>query len=204
MLYVLAAVIGVIIVVALGINRLLAPPATPPAYTGERPAVSDDQNSYISHIEEIVIDLPVEQYHEWSSNTPLEAVLTETSGIPSVLRTEMIQGTWNQVGARRRVVLNDGHFAAEEVLVNEQPGLFRYAVWGYTNYARFAVDYAVGEFQFEDVSGKTHIRWTYSFHKNSILSDIFLPNFVQSNWAAYMRNALQTMKHESERSGVVQ
>lgn len=35
---------------------------------------------------------------------------------------------------RRRIVLDNGHFTAEEILVDE-PDLFRYIVFGYTNYA---------------------------------------------------------------------
>jgi hypothetical protein len=199
MLYFLAAIIAIVIAGVVGINRLLAPPSTPPPYTGERPIISDDPSSYVSHTEETVIDLPIDQYIEWSINTPLEAILPGGGAIPSVLRTEMIQGTWGEVGARRRVVLSDGHYAAEEIIVNDPPHVFRYQVWDYTNYVRFAVDYAIGEFRTEEIEGQTHITWTYSFHRNSLLSDVFLPNFVDNDWAAYMCTVLQTMKRESER-----
>jgi hypothetical protein len=198
MLAVLVVIIGIVLVGILGVRSLLAPPAAPPAFTDARPAVSDDPNSYVTQTEEIIIDLPIDQYNAWSNSVELEAILPGGSGIPSVVRTEMIKGTWNNVGARRRVVLEDGHYTAEEVIANEQPELFRYQVWNYTNFARFAVDYAIGEFRLEDLGDQTRVIWTYSYHKNSILSDLFLPSFVHNDWGAYMRTVLQTMKRESE------
>ena len=62
----------------------------------------------------------------------------------------------------------------------------------------FVVDYAIGEFRVDDLSGSTRIRWTYSYHKSSILGDFFLPNFVLDTWGAYMRTVLETMKTELE------
>jgi NAD(P)-dependent dehydrogenase (short-subunit alcohol dehydrogenase family) len=178
MRYVLAASAGVKLTSAFRLRQLLAPPQTPPTFTSGRPMVAND--GFVTHTEEILIDVPLDQYNAWSTNRPLESVLPAVEGIPRVLRTEAVQGTWDAVGARRRVVLEDGHYAAEEAIANDKPALFRYQVWGYTNVVRFLTDYAIGEFRLEDASGKTRVIWTYAFHARSTLTRPFLSNFVTS------------------------
>jgi len=178
MVALLVIILIVVAAVFFGVMRLLAPPSSPPEYTGVRPNIATD--GYITHVEEIVINLPIDQYKTWSDSAPLEDLLPGASGIPRVVRTEMIQGTWNEQGARRRVVLEDGHYTAEEVLINEE-GLFSYQVWDYTNFARFAVDYAVGEFRLKAIGDNvTHVTWTYSFYPQSGLIEPLLSNFVHN------------------------
>ncbi|AJY73451.1 hypothetical protein [Paenibacillus beijingensis] len=196
MYIILAAVAVFALAATFTIRQLLSPPRTPPDFTGPRPEIAE--NGYITHSEEIIIDMPLDQYLAWVETQPLEAGLTGQDDIPSVARTEIIQGTWHEVGARRMIVLSDGHYVAEEVLA-ENPNLFRYQVWGYTNYARFATDYAIGEFQREEVDGKTHIKWTYSYHKRSNLTGRFLESFVENSWGPYMRQYLQISKEQSEK-----
>jgi hypothetical protein len=113
----------------------------------------------------------------------------------------VIKGTWNEVGSRRRIHFVGGHYAAEKVLANDEPRLFRYQTWGFTFYARLVTDYLIGEFQVEETaSGKTRVTWTYSFHKTSWLSALFLPAFVNRTIAVLMQNAVQQMKQAVEQS----
>jgi hypothetical protein len=100
------------------------------------------------------------------------------------------------------VVLEDGHFTAEEILV-DQPDVFRYMVWGYTNYARLMVAHAIGEFIYEDEGGKTRLTWTYSFRPRSAIVRPFLANFVNGTWAQLMRNTLAAMRDGGERQARV-
>jgi hypothetical protein len=187
-------------VVAVGMRRFLAPPQPPPAYTGARPEPAQDR--YISHTESTLIDAPVDEFRDWASRTELEDLGLESEKTPSVVRTEVIRGTWDpdqdRMGARRRVVLEDGHFTAEEVLV-DQPDVFRYMVWGYTNYARLMIDHAIGEFTYEDEGGKTRLTWTYSFQPRSVIVRPFLSRFVNGTWAELMRNTLDAMRAGGER-----
>jgi hypothetical protein len=193
---------GVVLSVALmvGVRQLLAPPQNPPAYTGPRPAQAED--GYISHTESILIDAPIDEFREWVNRSELEDLGLESDDTPSVVRTEAIRGTWDpdrdRVGDRRRVVLDDGHFTAEEVLVDE-PEAFRYIVWGYTNYARLIIDHAIGEFNYEDEGGNTRLTWTYSFQPRSATVRPFLSNFVSGTWAELMRNTLEAMRDGGER-----
>lgn len=195
---ILGALATLIIVVTLSIRQILAPPSTAPDFSGPKPEIADD--GYITNSEKVIIDLPLDQYLEWVETQLLEDALTGRNNVPSVVRTEIIQGSWNEVGARRMIELSDGHYVVEEVLAKEDPRLFRYQVWGFTNFARFAVDYAIGEFLHEEIDGKTQITWTYSFHNRSALTSSFLENFVESTWAPYMQQYLHTSKENSEKA----
>jgi hypothetical protein len=91
-----------------------------------------------------------------------------------------------------------GHFAAEEVLVDE-PRVFRYIVWGYTNYAGLLIDHAIGEFSFEDEGATTRLAWSYSFQPRSATVRPSLAKFVRGPWADLMRATLQVMREGGER-----
>src|SRR5918997_821259 len=183
-----------------GVRQFLAPPQNSPAYTGPRPEPAED--GYISHTESILIDAPPDEFREWANHAELEDLGLESENTPSVVRTENIRGTWDpdqdRVGDRRRIVLDDGHVSVEEVLVDE-PEVFRYIVWGYTNYARLMIDHAIGEFTYEDEGGKTRLSWTYSFQPTSAIARPFLSNFVSGTWAELMRNTLEAMRDGGER-----
>ena len=195
------AVLGVVATVR--VSRFLAPPQIPPAYTGPRPEPATD--GYLSHTESIRIDAPIDAFRRWVHHVELEDLLVGSANMPSVVRTEAIRGTWDpdhdRVGARRRVVLDDGHFAAEEILVDE-PEVFRYIVWGYSNYAGLMIDHAIGEFTFQDEGGRTRLTWRYSFQPRSAVVRPFLSNFVRGTWADLMRTTLQAMRDGGERQAL--
>jgi Polyketide cyclase / dehydrase and lipid transport len=195
------AVLGVVGTVA--VRRFLAPPQTPPAYTGPRPEPAED--GYLSHTESIRVDAPTDTFRRWVNHTDLSELLVESRNLPRVARTEAVGGTFDpdqdRTGARRRVVLEDGHFSAEEVLV-DTPEVFRYIVWGYTNYARLMIEHAIGEFHFHDEEGKTRLTWTYSFRPRSALVRPFLSRFVNGTWADLMRKTLQAMREGGERQAL--
>lgn len=199
-MYVLLAVVVLVLLVASAASyAVVAPPKSPPAYA-EKPPVAKDR--YISHVETSIFDVSLAQYSEYIAQIPLEAILNGGGGGGiRVESTTVIKGTWNEVGSRRRINFAGGHYAAEEVLANDEPQLFRYQTWGFTFYARLVTDYLIGEFQVEETAErKTRVTWTYSFHKNSWLSAFFLPNFVNRAIAELMKNAVQQMKQAVEQS----
>jgi len=177
---------------------VLRPPSTPPDYTGPRPEIATE--GLIGHTEEIAVDVPLDRYAAWVASAPLEAQRRATGRLPAVVRTEVISGTWGEPGARRRVVLEDGHQLVEEVLENDPPGHFRYEVWGYTNFGKLLTDYAVGEFRAVAEGDKTRVTWTYAFHPRSRLSKSALSRFVATEWATFMRTSLETIRTAAEAS----
>jgi hypothetical protein len=169
-----------------------------PSGAGPYWAPAAGQSGFARHTEEITVQVPIQRLDQWRRSRPLENTLRGTKRIAGVARTEMIRGTWDEVGARRHVILNDGSQTTEEVLEVTRPSLFRYEVWGFTNWARLLTDCAVGEFQYREMPGGTAVKWTYSFHQRSLLAAPLLSWVVQTDFAEFMRSALQTMKQQSE------
>ena len=199
-MYLLSAIIVLVLLIAGAAYTVMAPPKSPPMYDSEKPPVAKD--GYVSHVEISIFNVSLAQYSERISQIPLEAILNGGGGGGiRVESTTVIKGTWNEVGSRRRINFAGGHYAAEEVLANDEPYLFRYQTWGFTFFARLVADYLIGEFKVEETAeGKTQVTWTYSFHKNSLLSTLFLPNFVNHTMVSFMRNAIQQTKQAVEQS----
>lgn len=175
-----------------------AAPKRPPDSNAVRPPV--DQGGFVSHTEEVTIQVPLQFLHEWRKGKSLETQLRGTNRLAGVARTEMIQGTWGEVGARRRVVRKDGNQSLEEILESTPPTLFRYEVWGFTDRAGLLTNYLVGEFQHHEVPGGTLVKWTYSFHRRSLLTEPFLSIMVRSRIPEFMRSTLQRTKQEAEQA----
>ena len=191
-----------VLVLFLGISAAgcAAGPGTPPVSGSARPAV--DQGGFVSHTEEITVHVPMAFLCEWrrASSARLENTLRGTNKIAGVARTEMIRGTWPEPGARRRVVRKDGNQSIEEVLENTWPTSFRYEVWGFTDRERLLTDYLVGEFHHSEVPDGTHVKWTYSFHRRSMLATPLLSVVVRSRMPDFMQTALQNMKQQAEQA----
>lgn len=187
----------VIMSIAFGIWRFLAPPGSPPDYRGPKP--EPDKDGTVTHRESILIDAPLACYVEWTSTVSLEEILRGSDDVPSVISTEPIIGVWDQVGARRRIILEDGNYAAEQILTNEGSGSFRYQVWGYTSpVPRLMIDHALGQFEVTEEFNMTRVNWTYSFKPRVGVARPALRRFVEDTWADYMRLVLETFKVEVE------
>lgn len=104
------------------------------------------------------------------------------------------------------MVLDDGHYAAEQILANDRTAdesVFRYEVFGYTNYAKLATDLAIGEFVITPTGPggqQTKVTWIYSYRHRHPLTAGFLDSFVADVWAPYMHTVLQGMKDAAEQT----
>ena len=172
----------------------------PPPLDARSPRPPLDQDGFVSHTEEITVHVPMEFLHEWrhGSSGHLENTLRGTNKIAGVARTEMINGTWPEPGARRRVIRRDGNQSLEEVLQNTWPTSFRYEVWGFTDRERILADYLVGEFQHGNAPDGTLVKWTYSFHRRWALATPLLSMVVRDRVPEFMQTALLNMKEQAE------
>lgn len=160
------------------------------------PAV-DMEAPFIAHTVETDIAVPPDRLLPWLVNVPLERILLGTEKLAGIERTDVLSLSWGGPGARRRVVLRDGNTSLEELLLVEEGQRFRYVVWNFTNEARRAVQYAVGEFNFTPTSTGTHLRWTYRFRGNGWPTEGILKDFVEEDFAGYMKVGMEHIKAES-------
>ncbi|RKH09642.1 hypothetical protein D7V97_16010 [Corallococcus sp. CA053C] len=161
------------------------------------PAV-EPEAPFIAHTVEADIAVPPDLLLPWLVNVPLERILLGTEKIAGIERTEVLSPSWGSPGTRRRVVLRDGNTSLEELLVVEEGRRFQYVVWNFTNEARRAVQYAVGEFRFTPTATGTHLRWTYRFRGNGWPTQGFLRSFVEEDFAGYMQVGMGHIQTESE------
>lgn len=148
-----------------------------------------------------VFNVPPDFIPGWFTALPLEEALPGTDEIPGVSRTEALSDRpWGEDGARRRVVLDDGSTALEEVMISRLPERFRYVVWNYTSDAAKHVRYGVGEFRFTPEREGTRVEWTYSLAPNGWPATWFLGRFVKRDYREMMEASLQVMKRNAETS----
>ncbi|MFT4164919.1 MAG: SRPBCC family protein [Microlunatus sp.] len=145
--------------------RLSVPPDDPPDYSGERPTLAEDGYMSVTHS----VHVKASPAHVWASgndpNLPLEDIVQFDDGFPAVETTRPLIGDWipgDRVGDRRWVRFEDGHYLAEEVLVDDHD-VFRYQIWGFTSMQRFVVRHGIAEFRYEAEGNGTRLSWTYSF-----------------------------------------
>ena len=173
---------------------------TPPAelVSFNKPPSIPDTLSGISHTEAVsVVGTTPDDLITYLINLPLEEIFEEVEGLPAVARTDLMTPDWGQVGTERRVILTDGHQAAERLLEIKTGQSFRYQVWGFTNSAGSFARYAVGEFTIEETDVGHNISWTYTF-KPRTLGYVPLRIFVSTTWDEYMRICLKNIKDHIE------
>lgn len=185
-------------VVALGIIivwRVLAPPFGVPPYTEARPDEADDGYVRVTH--SIFIDAAPEQVWEWSNDPDLRLEdLVRFENFPAVVRTEPLVGQWQpgqREGDRRRVEFADGHFLAEEVLV-DSPDRFRYMIWGFTSPQRFVVRHGIAQFSYAAEGDGTRLTWEYTFLPTAEILRPAVTSFLESTMSPMMRATLAAMR----------
>lgn len=190
--------IGGVALALLGVAawRLTAPPATPPAYAGARPEPRED--GYVATTHSVFIAAPPAQVWAWSNDPgrTLEDIVQFDSGFPAVAGTEALVGNWapgEREGDRRRVRFADGHYLAEEVLV-DTPTTFRYLIWGFTSMQRFAVQHGLAEFSYEPEADGTRLTWTYSLLPRLGVARPFVESFAETTMAPMMTATLSAMR----------
>lgn len=180
--------------------RLAAPPSGPPDYSGERPRLAD--HGYVSITHSVHVDASPEQV--WASgndpNLTLEDIVQFDDGFPAVQTAQPLIGDWtpgDRVGDRRWVRFEDGHYLAEEVLVDD-PELFRYQIWGFTSTQRFAVRHGVAEFHYEAEGDGTRLSWTYSFLPTTPILSGAVQAFLDSTMTPMMQATLAGLRDLAE------
>jgi len=81
--------------------------------------------------------------------------------IPAVTDVREQTGSWDAAGQTRTIDLADGSHTGERIDECERPDRFAYTVGPFSGPLGVLVDRAEGEFVFSEMTGGTHVRWTY-------------------------------------------
>ncbi|WP_120003846.1 SRPBCC family protein [Nesterenkonia muleiensis] len=198
-------IIGSALALSLGAGAwwFLTPPLSPLSYPGERPALQ--QEGYVSTTHLVFIDTAPETVYTWANDPSLnlEDLVEFEDGTPAVVGTQPLMGSeqiGERAGFRRRVEFEDGHYLAEEMLV-DSPERFQYMIWGFTRPTqRVAVDHGVAEFRYLPEGDGTRLSWTYSLMPTTGLLRSAVESFVEQTMDPMMEATLEAIREGAESS----
>lgn len=163
-------VIAVLTLITLAACSNAAPPDTPPKLVAPpEVATSGFEAAYV----EQTIPMTVPQLRQFMDEQPLISFLKPTENIANPIDSEILQGTWAEPGAIRRLQLADGHYVIERILDNE-PEFFQYQIFVFTNATGRGVEQIVGEQRFVPVEGGTRFEWTYQVLPKNFVTRLFV------------------------------
>ena len=160
------------LLLVLGLAALLAacseidPPAAPPTLRAP-PEVAT--SGFLTAYTEETISMSVPELRAFMEREPLIGFLEPTENIADPVEAWVLEGTWPEPGAARWLRLSDEHYVVERVLGNE-PELFRYQVFVFTNATGRGVEQIVGEQRFVPMDGGTRVEWTYDVRPRNFVA----------------------------------
>ena len=167
----------------------ITPPDTPPAYSEPPPLV---ETGYVSVVTTADVPMSVTDLRAFLLEQPFISFLEPTDTISPPVAEETLQGEWLTPGAVRRLQLADGHYVIERVLENE-PELFSYQAWIFTNAAARGVNHILGEQRFIALGpNETRFEWTYNVKPKSSFTAFFVRRQVPE-LTEFMETGTQAM-----------
>ena len=164
------------------------PPAVPPEPTAPPPVATE---GFVSARTAAVVPMSVPELRAFMLERPLLTFLEPTENVSPPRKAEVLSGTWSEVGAVRRLRLTDGHYVIERVLEDE-PELFRYQVWVFTNAAGRGVDQIIGEQRFVALGpDETRYEWDYNIKPKNTVTRVFVRRLVEREIQPFLDDGLQ-------------
>ena len=191
---------GLCLAAAAGLAFLVvAPFLAAPGRDNAEPAIEEG-----AHVTEVVIrtlDVPIARFHAWFIQAKLEDILPGSAMIPRVVGSELIDGNWGEVGARRRVLLQGGGSALEQITANDVPRYFAYKVWAIGGPGERLIRYIRGEFFVTPLPGdRTRVEWRYSFKPRTPLAQPYVSAFASLGFKPFLVSGIEAIKAAAERS----
>jgi hypothetical protein len=189
-------VIGFVVVLTVALVAVAAAmvvrPTGAPDYSGPPPALAE--SGHVSFTTEAIMPMPPEEMRAWQRENPLFKFFKPSPSIPGIKGSETIEGTWFEKGAKRRVLFEDGNTAVERI-VEYEPEVFRYQIWGFTAPTRYFVDHVEGEIKYEKSGEKdTRFVWTYKMKPRAFFTKPLLQRFMNEEYAPFMQRGLEEMR----------
>jgi len=145
------------------------------------------------------IDVPRDEFLAWFDAVPLADILPGSSAIPRVVGTEPVAGTWREVGAIRRVFLDNDTDVLETMERNYLPDHFAYKIWNVNGAGQRLIAYVRGEFHFTDTgNGQTHVEWRYAAKPRTYLALMHVAIYGNLAILPFLENGLAAIKQKAE------
>ncbi len=166
-----------------------APPSEPPSPT---PPPEVATSGFVDSFTQATVAMGLTDFRAFLIENPITDFLEPTGDISAPAEFEILSGAWPRPDAVRRVKLEDGHYVIERILQNE-PELFTYQIWIFTNDVGRGVDQIVGEQRFiPEGPDRTRFEWTYRVLPKSVFTRPFV-RASQSDIQSYLQTATNAM-----------
>ena len=133
------------------------------------------------------------------SATSLPDWLKKCGPVNGAVKVEINKGPYSFVGASRTVYFDNGDTIVETLASYTPPVYYSYSVTQFSDFLRHLTNIAYGQWWFQDVGGKTHVTWVYTFVPKNIFSKIILSIFAGLFYKKFMTQCLQLVKGEIEK-----
>lgn len=175
------------------------PPQTPPTYTPPPPVA---ESGLVVAAAEGEFPMGAGELRAFMDANPLTEYLKPIGDIAAPVEGTVLQGNWPEEGAARRLRLEDGHYIIERILINE-PDLFKYQIWVFTNSAGHGIDQIVGEQRWIDLGpGRSRFEWDYKIKPRFFVLRPFIARMRSNTVEPYLQGAVDRMAEDIDNRGL--
>lgn len=162
-----------------------------PASARDIPPQPDLANEarYLSNVISVTLDGDMEDVRAFMDANPLTDFLQPSGSIPRIVDVVVLDGTWGQPGALRRVDLEGGFLVHERVLTNDDDE-FTYQIWDITTPAGRFINHIYGEIRFSEEPQGTKVTWSYNIKPRFFFARPSIRNYLDDDFAPFMENGL--------------
>lgn len=129
-----------------------------------------------------------------SSGEKLPLWLKKSGPVPAATGVELLDGSYDFVGARRKVLFTGGDSLIEQLMNIDKPASYNYSVTQFTNFLEKVSGQAYGQLWFDDMEGQTRITWAYTFQYKNLGARMVLSLFLTFVYRKFMKNSLVNAK----------
>jgi hypothetical protein len=156
-------------------------------------------NRWATNTVAIDIDAPLDEVFRFvvAEDAP-GRVLRRYGPVPSPTQSQLLDGAWGRVGARRVVVLSNGGTLKEEITAFDPPALYAYRISDFHFFVKNLSSSGTGVWQFFRVGDQTRVVWTYAFQPRSAGSKPLLELGVSWFYRPFMKRGIEETKRQVE------
>ena len=148
-----------------------------------------DETAYLTNTVTVTLPGDLATVRAAMDTTPITDFLRPTDRIPAIDGFTVLEGTWGEPGAVRRVDLADGSTVMERVLTNDADE-FSYQIWAISTAEGRFIDHIYGRFDLTEVTGETTIAWSYNVKPTVFFARPSIRGFLENDFAPFMEGGM--------------
>lgn len=133
-----------------------------------------------------------------SSSEKLSSWMKKCGPVHSVEMVEVLEGPYDHIGAKRKVIFDNGDTIVEELIQRNPFANYAYRVTAFSNFVGKLSKQAFGQVWFDRVDKQTRIHWVYSYTYSGFFGKLLLLLFNKMVFRKFMQHSLDNAKAQIE------